>query len=150
MIHIIGQYISQFGELWEKSLEQLLFEATEGAIKSAHLDPSDIDAVYVSNMAGGGFENQRHLNALVSSWFRNVGVKKTCPPSFRIEGACASGSLAVLSAQHALLSGEYQTVLVVGAEKMTDVSGGKSTEIWRAQLIFRENMEALFRHCMLC
>ena len=38
----------------------------------------------------------------------------------RIEGACASGGLAVHNAVLSILSGIYQTVLVLGIEKMTD------------------------------
>jgi acetyl-CoA C-acetyltransferase len=47
----------------------------------------------------------------------------------RIEGACASGGLAAVAAQQALLAGQYQTVLVIGAEKMTDVSVRETTNI---------------------
>ena len=128
-IKIIGQHITQFGELWDKSLEDLLFEAVAGSIKNAGLEPRNIDAVFVANKAGGSFSSQRHLNAMASDWFAKQTGGKHRPPAFRIEGACASGGLAVLAAEHALLSGEYKTVLVVGVEKMTDVVGGKTTEI---------------------
>ena len=46
-----------------------------------------------------------------------------------MEGACASGGLAVESAVLGLLSGMYKTVLVVGVEKMTDSEVSKVTEI---------------------
>ena len=41
-------------------------------------------------------------------------------PAFKIEGACASGGLAMHAAVNALLSGQYETVLVLGVDKMTD------------------------------
>ncbi|MCD8526730.1 thiolase domain-containing protein [Candidatus Woesebacteria bacterium] len=47
----------------------------------------------------------------------------------RVEGACASGGLALLAAEQAILSGQYKTVLVVGAEKMTDISAEQATAV---------------------
>src|SRR5258708_151933 len=115
-ITIAGSAITSFGELWDKSLNNLLDEAVVGALENAALKKSAIQAVFVANKAAGNFENQHHLNALVSQLFPHF------PPSMRIEGACASGSLAMLAAEYALLSGQYETVMVVGVEKMTDVS----------------------------
>lgn len=128
-IKIIGQYISHFGELWNKSLEDFMFEAIDGAIRNSGLDPDDIDAVFVGNMASGSFEGQRHLSALASNWFARQTNNKHFPPAFRTEAACASGSMAALVAEQALFASTYETVLVVGIEKMTDVAGGFSTDI---------------------
>lgn len=122
-ITIAGSSITSFGELWEKSLEDLLTEAITGSLQNAQLEKKDIQVVFVANKAAGNFENQHHLNALVSQHFDHF------PPSMRIEGACASGSLALLAAEYALLSGLYQTVMVVGVEKMTDVSAEDTTHI---------------------
>ena len=41
-------------------------------------------------------------------------------PAFKIEGACASGGLALHNAVNSVLSGQYETVVVLGVEKMTD------------------------------
>jgi len=121
-ISIAGSYITKIGELWQQGLEDLLKEASFGAIKDAEVDEKDIEAVFVANMAGGDFNNQRHLNAIVSGFFDHF------PPSIRVEGACASGGLALLTAQYAVLSGKYKTVLVAGAEKMTDLDAGETTQ----------------------
>jgi acetyl-CoA C-acetyltransferase len=143
-IKIIGNYITKFGELWDRSLESLFEEAVFGSLNSVlgskfvnktmrneygtvckipKYDQTKIDAVFVSNMAGGQFSKQSHLNALVSDMLIHN------PPGFRVEASCASGGIALEMAELALLSGKYQTVLVVGAEKMTDVLGGESTKI---------------------
>lgn len=122
-LRIIGTAITDFGELYDKSLSDLFREAVDEALLDAQLPASAIEAVFVANKAGGSFNHQRHLNALVSQFFPHY------PPAMRIEGACASGSLAVLAAEQALLSGMYETVLVVGAEKMTDVSSAETTAI---------------------
>lgn len=122
-ISIIGTGITKFGELWDKNLTDLLRESIEEAMQDAMLESRDIEAVFVANKAGGSFENQHHLNAVVSQLFPHF------PPAMRIEGACASGGLALVAAEYALLSGHYQTVLVVGVEKMTDASVEESTRI---------------------
>jgi len=121
-ILIAGSYITKFGELWEKSLKDLITEAELGVIKNSKFDDEEIEAIFVSNMAGGIFDGQLHLGAMAS------GVLKNYPPAMRVEGACASGGLAMIVAEYALLSGKYKTVMVVGAEKMTDVSNQMATE----------------------
>jgi len=122
-IKVIGNYIGKFAELWEQSLTDLIKEGVEGVLADAQIDPKSIDAIFVANKASGSFNNQRHLGALVSEQFAHF------PPAMRIEGACASGGLAILAAQQALLSGVYKTVLVLGVEKMTDVSGSETAAI---------------------
>lgn len=120
---VAGSYLTQFGELWERSLPQLCKEAIDGAIQDAKVKPQDIEAVFVSNMLGGVLDNQLHMGALVSSLFPHN------PPAMRLEGACASGGLALLAAEQSLLAGTYSTVLVVGAEKMTDASVHQITQL---------------------
>lgn len=122
-IAILSYGQTPFGELWDLSLTELFRDAISAALEGSGLKPSEIDAVYVSNMASGNYEFQMHLNSLVSSLFPHH------PPSFRLEAACASGGLAVVAATHALQSGMYKKVLVVGAEKMTDVPVGDATKI---------------------
>ncbi len=122
-IAIAGLGITDFGELWDKSLEDLLRQASAEAIEDAQMDFSDIEAIYVANMGAGAFEGQMHLGALVTSWFDHH------PPAMRVEGACASGSLALMAAEDALEAGRYKTVLVVGAEKMTDVTAAEATRV---------------------
>jgi len=120
---ILGYGQTAFGELWDVSLTSLLQSATLTAIKNSGLKANQIDAIYVANMASGNYEYQMHLNSLVSSFFPHH------PPTFRLEAACASGGLAVVAATHALQSGAFKHVLVVGAEKMTDVGTGEATKI---------------------
>lgn len=122
-IKVIGNYIGKFGELWEQSLTDLIKEGVAGVLADAQIAPESIDAIFVANKASGSFNHQRHLGALVSEQFAHF------PPAMRIEGACASGGLAMLAAEQALLSGVYKTVLVLGVEKMTDVSGSETAAI---------------------
>ncbi len=125
-ISILGGYITKFGELWNMGLRDLLDESVHGVIENAGIDATDVEAVFVANKAGSTFENQMHLGAMVSQMFAHF------PPGIRVEGACASGGLALITAQQAILSGQYSTVLVVGVEKMTDVPASETTSILSA------------------
>lgn len=115
-IKVLGTGLTKFGELWDKSLLDLALEASLEAINDSRLPTDDIDAVFVANMLHGKLTGQDHLGALVAS---NLGIfGGTC----RVEAACASGGIAIHLAIQSLLAGTYKNVLVVGAEKMTDVS----------------------------
>lgn len=109
-IQVLGTGITKFGELWTNLLD-LAKEASVEAINESRLTNNDIDAVFVANMLSGKLENQDHLGAVIAP---ALGIKKA---SFRPEGACASGGLAVHLAIQSLLAGTYTNVLVVGVEK---------------------------------
>lgn len=108
----IGQ--TKFGEWWQKSLRDLIEEAMSAAIADAGLSPLRIDAVVIGNMLGETLNEQAQLGALTSSLLPHR------PPALRVEAACASGSVAVHTACALLESKRAETVLVIGAEKMTD------------------------------
>ena len=50
MTPIIGTSITKFGDLWEKSLRDLIRESGLGALKDAGLSAKDIDVLYISNV----------------------------------------------------------------------------------------------------
>lgn len=113
-VQVLGGYYTKFGELWEKSPRDLVWEAVNGTLKEANLDIKQIEAIYVGNMLSGILGGQEHLGAFVASALQ---IKV---PAFKIEGACASGGLAVHNAYNSILSEQYKKVLIVGMEKMTD------------------------------
>ncbi|KUK79639.1 MAG: Thiolase [Microgenomates bacterium 39_7] len=123
IITIAGHYTTKIGELWESGLEDLAAEAVEGVLANSSINPKAVDAIFVASKAAGSFNNQRHLNALVSGLFSHN------PSAMRIEGACASGGLALVAAEQFLLSGSAQTVLVLGVEKMTDLDVEETTSV---------------------
>lgn len=114
-VFIKGIYQTRFGELWGKSLEDLLFEASLGALKDARLAPTELQAVYLANMLAGETVHQEHLSGLFTEFL------KIKAPIIRVEAACASGGVAVHQAFLTLQSSQYKNILVVGAEKMTDL-----------------------------
>ncbi|MFH0863768.1 MAG: thiolase domain-containing protein [Candidatus Gottesmanbacteria bacterium] len=114
-IPVLGIGTTKFGELWEISPRVLVKQAVDEALVDAGLNINNIDAIFVSNMLSGILGSQENLGALFADELVSNNV-----PAFKIEGACASGGLAVHNAINSVLAGTYTKVLVIGIEKMTD------------------------------
>ena len=125
-VAVIGVGLTRFGELWNKSFRKLIAEAGSKAILDANIEGKDIDALYIGSMSSGRFVNQEHIGALVAdaSGFSQIHI-----PATRVEGACASGGLAVREGYLSIASGINDIVVVGGVEKMNDVGGSEATEI---------------------
>ncbi|MEK9143695.1 MAG: thiolase domain-containing protein [Patescibacteria group bacterium] len=114
-VSIIGAANTKFGELWDVSPRALAREVVFGALKDAGIEVRQIQALFVGNMLSGMLGGQEHLGAFFAE---ELGF--TNAAAFKIEGACASGGLAIHTAVNGILSGQYETVAVLGVEKMTD------------------------------
>lgn len=102
-------------------MKELIVTAVQGALRSAaaaSLPAGLIDRAYVGNFAGELFNQQGHLGSSLAAADPAFLYK----PSMRIEGACASGGLAVQAAVDTLRGGSGDLALVVGAEQQTTVS----------------------------
>ena len=116
-VAIIGVGMSKFGELWDKNLIEITLEAGMMAIFDSEVSGKDLDAIVVGNMSAGRFTGQEHLGALAADV---GGLGKL--PAYSVEAACASGGAAVRQAYMSIKSGEHDTMLVFGCEKMSDVN----------------------------
>ncbi|MBP6739435.1 MAG: thiolase domain-containing protein [Leptospiraceae bacterium] len=123
-VSIIGAYQTKHGNHADKHLRELVTEAGNGAIKDSGIDRKEIQAVYVGNYAGNEFNSQNTMASYVSTV---LGIGNV--PSYRLEGACASGGLALNQGFHAVASGRFDTVLVLGVEKMNTQDPTKTMEI---------------------
>ena len=121
---IVGWAHSQFGKLDDPDVESLIGKVAGAAIADAGIDPSEIDAVFVS-LFNNGFSNQDFPSSLVMQLLPELRFK----PATRYENACASGSAAVYGARDYLAAGRGRFALVVGAEKMTATPGAKVGDI---------------------
>jgi len=124
-VAVIGIGLTKFGELWDKSFRHLIAEAGSKAILDSGVSGGDIDAMYIGSMSSGRFVGQEHIGALVAD---AAGFSHLHIPATRVEGACASGSLAVREGYLSIASGVNDIVVVGGIEKMNDVSGVAATE----------------------
>jgi acetyl-CoA acyltransferase len=106
-----------FGTRENPTLEEYIDQAVNGALKNANVDATDVDKGYLGNFAGELFSSQGHLGAMVSRV--NEGLNGT--PFTRVEGACASGGLAIIGAVEAICAGR-NIVMAAGVETQTTVS----------------------------
>jgi acetyl-CoA C-acetyltransferase len=102
-----------------RELADLVREVTLGAAADAELDLGSIASIHVGNAFGELFTGQAQMGALPATTVAELdGV-----PAARHEGACASGSLAILAATAEIEAGRYDCVLVLGAEQERNVPG---------------------------
>ena len=125
-VYILGVGTTKFGELWDSSLRELASEAGLKAIMDAGIYAEDVDALYGANTSGGQFVDQEQIAALIADY---SGITELNIPSIRVEAGSASGGAALMQAYLAVKSGQYNTVVVGGVEKMTDVPSEVANEI---------------------
>lgn len=100
---------SQFGRQPEKSAAQLVWEAVTEAVADADADPRSFDAIYIGSCFGEPGVAPRAL----------AGLGLTGTPIYSMESACASSSSAFHEAHHAVRTGRYGTVLVIGVDHLS-------------------------------
>jgi len=128
-VAIIGVGATKFGELWDRSFRSIGIEAGMKAIEDAHLSGSEIDGLFIGNMSAGRFINQQHIDALIADY---SGMATYNIPATRVEAGGASGGVAFRQAVMAVASGMHNTVLVGGAEKMTDLDDASINSVMDA------------------
>ena len=121
---ITGWSHSKFGVNVEQTSENMIADVVEKAIEHAEISAKEIDAIFVGTFNNGFQKQDFHgaLPAVSQSDLRHV-------PAMRVENACATGSAAIHTAMNAIEAKKAKTTLVVGVEKMTDVSSEKVGDI---------------------
>jgi len=118
-VAIIGTGMTKFGENWDQSYRHMVVEAGIKAITDAGITGDKIEGGYIGTMASGRLIGQEHVGALIADY---MGLNPI--PITRVEGACASGSIALRQGVMAVASGMKDIVVVGGIEKMTELSTG--------------------------
>lgn len=121
---IVGWAHTRFGKHENEDIESLIIGVASDAVRDAGLAPADIDAVYLGTM-NGGFVRQEFPASLVFQADPAFRFK----PATRVENACATGSAAIHQGLNAIAAKRARKVLVVGVEKMTEVSGAQVGDI---------------------
>jgi acetyl-CoA acetyltransferase len=111
---VAGTGMIPFGKYAEQSLAPMAMAAARNAMSDASVSERDVDAVYFGNAAGGLMTGQEMIRGQAA--LRKLGLSGQ--PVFNIENACASGSSAVALGWMAVAAGQFDCVLVVGAEKL--------------------------------
>jgi acetyl-CoA C-acetyltransferase len=112
-VAIIGMGTSLFGELWGKSVEDLIIDAATEAFADAGVESKDIQAAWLGTFDSG------YTGQILSSPLQLQYI-----PITRVENVCATGIDAIRNASFGLISKAYDLVLVVGVEKMKDLGFG--------------------------
>ena len=112
-VAIVGTGCTRFGELWDKSPEDLMVEACYEAFEDAGIEPKDVQAAWFGSLVSGQ-TGSRLANALKFEYI----------PITRVENFCAGGLDAFRNACYAVAAGIYDIVLACGVEKLKDHKGG--------------------------
>src|SRR5512143_1990609 len=110
----IGQTVVD--EQWDKSLREIGGEAAFAALQDAGMEK--VESLFVGNMLSPVISGQNQLGAFFSDW---IGMWHQ--EAVKAEAACASGAAAFRAGLMAVASGDVESALVLGVEKMTDKAG---------------------------
>ena len=126
-VYVLGGLQTDFARNWAREgleIADVMREAVLGGLEQVRLAPRDVEVAHVGNFAAELFCNQGHLGGL----FAAVHPDLAGVPASRHEGACASGSLALLAAMADLEAGRYGLAAVVGIEQMRNVPGEQAAQ----------------------
>jgi acetyl-CoA C-acetyltransferase len=120
-VYVVGCGMTRFGRM-EGDLIDLLEEASRAAIEDADSE-IPVQSIFVGNM-GAGILN--HMSAVGSALIDRLCLYPV--PAELIENGPASGGSAAKVAAFAVASGAVDAALVVGGEKMREVTGWEATD----------------------
>ncbi|MEM2103409.1 MAG: thiolase domain-containing protein [Candidatus Bathyarchaeia archaeon] len=122
-VAVIGVGNSKFGVRNDVNVAELAFEAFKQSVEDAGITQKDIEFAAVG-CAGAGAWFEEVLPAVVSAEYCGL----TGAGLVRCEAACASGSAAFSTAYWAVASGQVETALALGVEKMRQVETATAME----------------------
>lgn len=120
-VAIIGVGQSAFVRGYEGSIRELAFEAFKEAMENARITAKEIDASIICSAPE--YDKQRTPSALMAEY---LGLNPQ--PTFYVESVCSSSSMGLRVAYSLIKSGLHDLVLVLGFQKMTEISSADSQE----------------------
>lgn len=143
-VYILGGTQTDFAHHWSRH-DQTLFDMFSHVLltglETVKLGPTEIDVGHVGNFVAELFTGQ----GMIGGWFAHVDPEFSGMPASRHEGACASGSLAILAAMADIESGRHDVACVVGIEMMRNVAGKVAADyLGAAAWVGREAQQATY------
>jgi len=115
-VAILGIGQTKIDEHWDLSLREVGGNAALAALHEAGVEK--VDALFVGNMLSSLISGQNQLGTFFSDW---IGLWHQ--EAVKVEAACGSGAAALRAGLMAVASGDVDSALVMGVEKMSDKSG---------------------------
>jgi acetyl-CoA C-acetyltransferase/acetyl-CoA acyltransferase len=106
--------MTRFGRS-DLTLVELFAEAAMEAVNASNIKARDVQALFLGNVLGDFEEGQLNLAPLCAN---ELGMANEVPAT-RVEGACASGGVAIREALAWVAAGFYDIVLAGGVERAT-------------------------------
>jgi len=113
-VYVAGGAVSSFGKKLDLTLEQITLPVVQEAVAASGFGFGDIEAAFIGNAFGGALTGQESILGQVL--LRSLPLNGI--PIHTVKNACSSGSDAVHLAWNAVAFGQYDCVLVIGAEKL--------------------------------
>jgi acetyl-CoA C-acetyltransferase len=120
-VAVIGSAVSSFGVLHDWGYLDLVKDVAERAIADSGVPSADVEAAWLSTVLPDLVALQGDAGTPITE---AIGFAPR--PVTRVSAYCASGMEAIRGAAMSIAAGEYDVVLVVGVEKMRDVSPRES------------------------
>ncbi len=115
----VGQ--SAFVRAYPGSIRELAFEAFRDALKGSGIKTEQIDASVICSAPE--YDKQRTPAGLVAEY---LGLNPQ--PTFYVESVCSSSSSGLRTAYALIASGLHDVVMVLGFQKMSEISSAESQE----------------------
>lgn len=120
-VAVIGVGQSSFVRSYPGSIRELAFEAYREAMKDAGLKPVQIEASVICSAPE--YDKQRTPAGLMAEY---LGLNPQ--PTFYVESVCSSSSSGLRTAYALIASGLHDVVMVLGFQKMSEISSAESQE----------------------
>ena len=115
----VGQ--SAFVRAYPGSIRELAFEAFKDALKGSGIKTEQVDASIICSAPE--YDKQRTPAGLVAEY---LGLNPQ--PTFYVESVCSSSSSGLRTAYALIASGLHDVVMVLGFQKMSEISSAESQE----------------------
>lgn len=120
-VGIIGVGQSNFVRGYPGSIRELAFEGFKGAMEDAKIQTKDIDASIIASAPE--YDKQRSPAGVIAEYCGLIPQ-----PTFYVESVCSSSSTALKVAYSMVIAGLHDVVVVVGFQKMSEISSSESQE----------------------
>lgn len=116
-VAIVGMGKTAFGEHFTRSYADMVVDAALDAVAAAGITLDDVDAAWLGTAFSYTYSEEGNAGTALAEPLALWGR-----PVTRVANYCATGADAVRHGALAILAGESEFALVVGAEKMRDVA----------------------------